>query len=442
MRILAEEPERLQTRYIIDVTAMWCCFGYLALAYLARQTAEPPLLVFYGILAWTAVPVFCLYCFLIRRGEPLPLARLFFWAIVFRLCGLVGGPFYEDDFYRYLWDGYRFWEAGTPYGIAPEAFFLDRSVPGPLQDVLHQINHPELPTIYGPSTQLMFLLGFLLKAGNISILQGLLIVVDLLVVWLLTRLTTVRNVMLYAWCPLVIKEVAFTAHPDILGVFLILAAIVLVSKQRHSLGAVCLGLAVGAKLFALVLVPFILYRAKPKHWIYFTATVGLLYLPFFLTGATDLDAFLVFAQEWEFNSSLYALLSLVSPSTPSKLILGVLYAAFIVYCFRMHQKGDIIVPRGDWIFGAFFIAAPVFNAWYMLWVLPFAAIYPSRWAWTASIALLLSYVTGLHLGDYEMQAYAQPMWVRPIEFGVIGAALLRDLNRHQKDRIETEVETP
>lgn len=419
------------TPYAVDCTGLFCSIGYVVLAYFARQSGEPSLLAFYGVVAWTALPVFFLYVYLIRRDEPLPLGRLFLWAIVFRICGLVGGPFYEDDFYRYLWDGYRFWVAGTPYGVSPEAFFLDSSVPTVLQSALDQINNPELPTIYGPTTQLLFLVGFLLKAGDVVALQGLLAAVDLLVVYLLTKLTSTRNVMLYAWCPLVIKEIAFTAHPDGLGVCLLLAAIVLSNERRLALAAVCLGLAVGAKMFALALVPFVLIRAQPRHWLVFLGTLGALYAPFLLGGATDLDALLVFAREWEFNASLYALASSLFAPTLSKILLVLAFGAFYFYCWIAYSREPTAVVRGDWIFGAMFIVAPVFNAWYLLWVLPFAAIYPSRWAWTASVTLLLSYITGIHLNDLDMQAYGQPLWARLIEFGAIAVALFWDLHRHR-----------
>lgn len=425
------------TRYIIDAVGLCCALGYVVLVFLARQDGEPELLSYYGVLVWTATPVFCLYLYLVRKDESFPLGRLLFWAIVFRLCGLLGGPFYEDDFYRYLWDGYRFWVAGTPYGVAPEAFFLDASVPIALKGVLDQINHPDISTIYGPLTQLLFLVAFLIQAASITVLQSLLILVDLATIYLLTRLTTTRNVMLYAWCPLVVKEIAFTAHPDGLGICLVLASIVLITNNRNRTAAVFLGLAVGAKLFALALVPFVLKRAKVQHWIYFAGTLVLLYTPFVLFGSTELDSLLVFMREWEFNSSLYGLLSMVIPATPLKILLAGSFGLFLSWYWITYRRDSKTIPRGDWIYGVFFITAPVFNAWYMLWILPFAAIYPSRWAWTASVALLLTYVTGLTLHDYEMQAYAQPSWVRVVEFGAITIALLRDIHRHHQEDLNS-----
>ena len=460
MRGLPSTIAECHTRHLVDAAGALCTLGYATLACLARDAGEPGLPAFFGIVAWTAMPVFALYLHAVRRDEPIPVARLLFWALAFRLCGLIGGPIYEDDFFRYLWDGYRFATAGTPYGVSPEAFFLDQTVPSALRTALDQVNHPELPTIYGPTAQALFLLGYFIQPGSVAVLQALLIAVDLAAVGLLLRLAPARNVLLYAWCPLVIKEIAFTAHPDGLGVCLLLAAIVLATRNRERWAAVCLGLAVGAKIFALILVPLVLIRARLTGWCCFVGTLAVLYAPFAVMGATEFESLAVFAREWEFNSALFGLLTVLLSSTQAKVTLGIACGTlWIWYCRRLRREslqpgelsqplrrkevpafssspaayfyGSAAVPRGDWVYGVFLVAAPVINAWYLLWLLPFAAVYPSRWAWTASVAVLLSYVTGLNLGDYGMPAYGHPWWVRPLEFGVIGLALLWDLLRNQ-----------
>ena len=240
-RTLASIVADVPVKTLVDASGALCTLGYATLAYLARQSGEPGLFAFFGIVAWTALPAFALYLCAVRRNEPIPVARLLFWAVAFRLCGLWGGPFYEDDFHRYLWDGFRFATAGTPYGVSPEAFFLDETVPSALQAALDQINHPDLATIYGPTAQLLFLLGYWIQPGSVAALQGLLIAVDLATIGLLLRLAPARNVLLYAWCPLVVKEIAFTAHPDGLGVCLLLAAIVLATKRHWALAATASG---------------------------------------------------------------------------------------------------------------------------------------------------------------------------------------------------------
>lgn len=418
-------------RYV-DLVGLWCALGYAALAFLSRRPGEPDLLMFFLLVAWTSLPVFVLYLYFHRRGESFPLGRLVFWAVAFRICGLAGAPFFEDDFYRYLWDGYRFATAGTPYVAAPEAFFSDPGVPAIFHGILDRINYPELPTIYAPVTQAVFLLGYWLKPGSLAALQTILILVDLVTMVLLLRLTPAVNVMLYAWCPLVVKEIAFTAHPDGLGICLLLAAIVLARKHRWWGAAVCLGMAAGAKIFALVLVPLVMVGAGFGPWTLFAGTLAGLYVPFVLQGGTDVESLLVFAREWEFNSAAFGLLATVLQPFEAKVVLGLLCAAFWGrYYLRYSQTGARDVPRGDWLYGVFLAASPVINPWYLLWLLPFAAMTPSVSAWTASVAVFLGYVTGLNLIDGDLQPYQQPAWVRPLEFGLILLALAFDLFRRQ-----------
>ena len=416
-------------RYV-DLVGLWCAVGYGAIALLARGDAEPALPVFFIFVAWTSLPVFSLYLYCRRCDEPFPLGRLILWAVVFRICGLLGGPIYEDDFYRYLWDGYRFATTGTPYGAVPEAFFSAPGVPAIFHGILNGINYPELPTIYAPVTQIVFLLAYWLKPGSVVALQAILILVDLVTIALLLRLAPAGNVMLYAWCPLVVKEIAFTAHPDGIGVCLLLAAIVLSQHHRWRSAAICLGTAVGAKIFALVLVPLVLVGAGFGHWILFGVMLAVLYVPFVLQGETDIESLLVFAREWEFNSAAFGLLTAVLQPFQAKLVLSLLCAAFWGhYYFRYARSGAREIPRGDWLYGALLAASPVVNPWYLLWLLPFAAIAPSVSAWTASVAVFLAYVSGLNLNDGDLQPYQQPAWVRPVEYGLILLALAFDLFR-------------
>jgi len=419
--------------WYVDAVGLWCALGYAALAVLVQQPGEPPLTAFFLLVVWTGLPPIGLYLHFRRRGEPFPRGRLILWTIIFRICGLAGGPFYEDDFYRYLWDGYRFATAGTPYGAAPEEFFVDPGVAPAMQAVLDRVNYPELPTIYAPVTQATFLLGYWLQPGSVTPLQVILIALDLLVVALLLRLAPPRNVLLYAWCPLVIKEVAFTAHPDGVGTCLLLAAVVLARERRWGFAAVALALATGAKEFALVLAPLVLAGTRVRYWLVFAATLTVVYAPFALHGESGLASLQEFAREWEFNPLLFGLLKAALPPFEARLAVGLAFAAFWGwYYVRYSRIRGPGVPRGDWVFGALLAASPVINPWYLLWLLPFAAITPSIWAWTASFAVMLGYVTGLNLQDLAAHPYAQPLWARWLEFGLILCGIGCDLIRRRR----------
>ena len=424
-------PGVLRALKPIDAAGLGCALAYGVLAWSARQSGEPPLILFLAVAVWAALLTFGLYAYHRRNpGEALPLSRLIGWAILFRIFGLLGGPIYEDDFYRYLWDAFRFAQDGTPYGTPPEAFFADPEVPARFQRILDQVNYPEVPTIYGPVTQLVFLLGYGLSPGSLIALQVPLIIFDFLTIGVLLRLAPVRAVLLYAWCPLVIKEIAFTGHPDIVAVSLLLAAVVLGRRERLRGAALCLALAVGAKVMALLLVPFVLARARPVHWGVFAGTLMLLYLPFVLQGGTDLGTLVVFAREWEFNAAVFGLLKPWMPNPVARATCGLALALGLAWCYVVYRRsGSTSVPRGDWIYGGLLALWPVVNAWYLLWLLPFAVIRPSAWAWTASVAVLLSYVTGLNLDDLYMEPFGHPGWVRPVEYGLIALAIVYDVRR-------------
>jgi len=154
----------------VDGAGLACAALYLGLASLARGPGDPGVASFLLISAAAAVLTFAVYAWSAKEPDRVSVGRLLLWAVVFRAIGLFGGPFFEDDYFRYLWDGYRFAQDGTPYGLAPEAFFADPAVPALFQGILDRINFPELPPIYGPPTQLAFLPGYRVAPGIVAAL--------------------------------------------------------------------------------------------------------------------------------------------------------------------------------------------------------------------------------------------------------------------------------
>ena len=425
---------------VVDTCGLVCLTGYAALAWYSRATAwAPELPGFFLLLGWVSLPLLVVFACFRHQPGMLPIGRLVLWALLFRCCGLFGIPLFEDDWFRYLWDGYRFAETGTPYGWAPADSFNDPGVPIQFQRILDQVNYPDLPTIYGPASQYAFLLSYFLKAGSLIPLQLLFICFDILLIRLLLSAAPAGYVLLYAWCPLVIKEIAFTAHPDGMGACLLLAAVLLRRREYICGAAACLALAVGTKILALLLAPFVLARTGLRGWLVFGAVLVLLYLPFLLQGSSDSASLAVFARAWEFNAALYGVLTQWLSDADAKLLLaGGLLALGSAYWLRYRRETPGAIPRGDWIYGLFLFAAPVINPWYVLWLLPFAVVYPSFWAWTASWALLLAYITGLNLGDFNLEPFAHPVWVRPLEFGLILIALSVDIWRRRSSRVKPE----
>ena len=379
------------------------------------------------------------------------------WALVFRAIAIfVGEPLLEDDHYRYLWDGYQLVENGTPYGIAPEAFFASSALNERFEDILDNINNPHIATIYGPLCQYLFGLAYMIAPGEVWPLQLAFACLDIGLIVLLLKLAPARQVLLYAWSPLIIKEFAFTAHTDVLAVALMFYAWYLASRSHnHSRFSIpiLLACAVASKIFALLLVPFLL-GLRIRQWLIFALSLVLIYLPFMLQeGFWSLQGLNAMAGGWLFNAPIYFLFLAWAEGANIQLLKAVLIGLFaLVYfywlwrdIYHQHSQHSLIkaLPlylkntantplRVSWLYGLFLLAIPALNAWYLVWLLPFAVLRTEVWPWVASFSLLLSYATGLHLNDSALEAYQQPNWILLLEYGAIMAALAVDIWRYRR----------
>lgn len=346
---------------------------------------------------------------------------LLIFAVLFRLIGVASYPVLEDDGFRYLWDGYLSIEYGTPYDYVPADFFDNQYLPERFDDILGLINYPSIATIYGPLCQAVFSLSYLIAPGELWPLQAIFALADLGVILLLLKLARPLWVLLYAWSPLIIKEFAFTAHPDVLGVFFLLLAYTLFRSREFWWVGICVALAAGVKVFAIVLLPF-LFQFNWRAWLGFCLMVLLLALPWGLTQAWLPEGLKAMSDDWVFNSLIYNILASWLTINTSKLILLAAYALVMgIYCYKYLFKNNLkqISFRPDLIFLGLFICTPALNAWYLVWLLPFAVIYPSLWAWVASVAILLAYVSGINLPGSNLAPYQVPNWALIIEFGLI-----------------------
>jgi hypothetical protein len=418
--------KRLPLSWFLDGAGLICAICYSVLAWFSLHPEFLSLPIYYGLLGT------CLAATLIvfngADEKSLTPTKLLLWAACFRFIGVLGDPLWEDDFFRYLWDGYRFYETGSPYGIAPSLFFGDSNIPAKFYGLLAQINYPDVPTIYGPTLQYTFLFGHVLASAQVWVLQLLYALVDMAMILLLLRLANIRWVLLYAWSPLVIKELAFTAHPDGVGAVLMMLALYCRQQRQLTVSVIALALSVGAKVFALLVVPFVLWRLPFRYWSLFALALLALYGPFVLQGASDMAGLLVFAREWQFNSSTYALLRQWFDPQLVKLISGAGFLIVYAGLFWQHHKvTNWKMPRGDIIFGVFLLIVPVVNAWYLVWLLPFAVLFPSLWSWTFSASVLLSYSVGINFNSTQVAAFEIPLWVIMLEYGAVFIAVCADV---------------
>lgn len=366
-----------------------------------------------------------------RTNRKIPFVWIILSALLLRLISLYGEPLFEDDYYRYMWDGYQTYTTMDPYTLAPSVFFDREDYPELFDPVLSLINYPEIATVYGPVTQWVFALAYLIDAGAVWPLQLLAGLADIALIGVLYRLGAGNALLLYAWSPLVLKEFSLTAHPDIYALLAMFLCLLAVTSKQIWLAGVFLALGVGSKVFAILVFPYLLARRwSVRYWAilcgWFVITIGLITASFGTVKIWLPDGLQAMADNWLFNSAVYLLLLEVFPFHVAKIVLLGSFSITVVFiCVTrlMSARESRVAPgnerasentvrssptklwrntqdsfRGDWLFMWFLLALPVVNPWYVVWVLPFATLHPRWWSWTFAYTCLLSYWSGANIG--------------------------------------------
>ncbi|TGL61370.1 hypothetical protein [Leptospira sarikeiensis] len=393
-------------------------FWFWQVQNLERKLNGPHYLIGFLILSF-------LYVLLFFSKIPIRFDQIGFYLGVFlRLFLVFLVPIFEDDWARYLWDGWVIQERGTPYGISPDSFFGDLD---PVRaEILSRINHPDWPTIYGPVLEIYFYFSHALFPWKLWALKLFLIIPDLILYFLIRNKFGIRSGLLYFWNPILLKEIFLNAHPDILGVAILFFSIDQAEKGKYRSSFLLWGLSLAVKGFGIVVLPYLVYKfwkqdPDLKRLIVLAchSLLGFLlpYLPFlFFSKETDFLALTKFLGNFSFFPLGYTIL-LSALGEISRYLWAV--PSFVFTFIFLYKKRDrISIEEG--IAGAyflFFLFSPVVNAWYLLWVLPF--LFPiDRTFWPSWILLFVgqfSYLNYANMGNWravlEKGYYAHPDWL-------------------------------
>lgn len=334
-------------------------------------------------------------------------------------------PIFEDDWARYLWDGWISSEKGSPYGITPESFFGESD---PTKtEILSRINHPDWPTIYGPVLEIYFYLIHILFPWKLWALKFFLLIPDILIFFLIKSIYGTRSSSLYFWNPILIKEIFLNSHPDIIGIFLLFYSFYLAKKSRFRLGFFIWGLSIAVKGFGVVLFPFLLksHWDKNRDWkragidmAFSTLGIALAYSYFLLFSAeTDFTVLSRFIGNFTFFPLGYNILYSIFGEFSRGLWGFPAISSILFFLNKRYSSGLGEEEKIGISFFLFFYFSPVVNAWYLLWMFPFLLRIPGVF-WPSWMFLFLgqiSYLNYANLGDWESVLekgyYAHPDWL-------------------------------
>ena len=370
--------------------------------------------------------LYLLGVFLILKNESknanswLFMSLIIFFAVIFRFGLIPSDPVVlSKDMYRYIWDG-RVQNSGiNPYSYPPAAAELKT-----LRDdqIYPKINRKEYPTLYPAGAQIFFRVCHLVVGDSVSGYKSIMVFFDILTLLVLTALLrtygfNMERLIIYAWNPLVIFEIAYSGHLEGITIFLMVAAFYLNSIKRKIPGVVLLALSSAIKLYpALLLTAFLNRVDRIKGILTFAATFALLYLPF-ITAGRKISGFLptyLNKPSESFNLPVKYLLMGLFPKLDyyllSQLFIAALLAAGVIVFFR--EKQNLQVVRSAYILvGLLIIFMPAsLHPWYVILIIPFLAFFPSV-AWLIfSITVTLSYL------KYVSPQGIMPVWVLVVEY--------------------------
>ena len=319
----------------------------------------------------------------------LPLILLF--ALAFRLLLLPAAPGLSDDVYRYLWEGYLQTEGINPYEHSPKSPALEEY----RNPVWASVNNKEVPAIYPPFAQMVHAL-FYLGFGSVSGFKLAFLGVEIGLVAAILGLLRQRGqpsgrVLVYAWNPLVVIEVAWSGHHDVLVAGLLLWALFLLQIRKRVAALALLGAAMLSKLYPLILAPAFLRGLPARYWALLAGFLLAMAAPYLGAGSRLVEGLSLYRDHWRFNGFLYSWLT--GQGLAQAWVEGLLGAGLLIWVCVCWVRESCRLRQIYGLTGALLLFSPTLFPWYLVWIVPFLCFFPNP-AW-----LLLS---GLSFLSYEV----------------------------------------
>lgn len=390
---------------------------------------------FSGVAGWSVILfVGAAAIILTQPTNRFTLPLIIAFAIMFRLVTLLPEPFMSSDIYRYAWDGVVQHAHISPYRYVPGDPALS-FLRGPHQDLFDHINRRDYAhTIYPPIAQFLFYCITWINA-SVTFMKLAMILFEAVTVYALMELLyglgrRREEVLLYAWCPLLIWEIGSSGHLDSAVIAFMTLALLSRLRQQPTKTGIFLGAAILIKFYPLVLIPALWQR---RDWKMPAAIVGLAafsYACYASVGRLVFGFLGGYVKEEGINTGTrYFLLELIQHLPGLHHVTASLYfllatVAFAALAFWSWQTANSAstsqqVPFWSRIFqlpkdaeflpGASFLAFAMMLAfsphypWYLAWLIPFGVLLPNLMIFIYTLGLFYLSATLLGAGTTESQ---------------------------------------
>jgi alpha-1,6-mannosyltransferase len=348
--------------------------------------------------------MFVSYAVVVAASAQLSARSVLIAVAVLHAVVLLGPPLVSTDVFSYqayarLGSVYAY----NPYLNGPHAIALDQLYPYIESKWVHT------PSVYGPVfTAFSYLLASLTIATSVFAYKSIAAVASLAlvaVVWRCARLrgiNPVRAAALVGLNPLLVLYGVGGGHNDLLMLLAVAGSIWALLASRGRTSGALMMLAIGVKLTAGLLLPFVFAaggprRGRPRRDLLVGAGVGFaliaaLSFTVFGSGAFHLLATVRQSQsEGDWKSIPGFISTRLGMATVGHITQYVLAAAFVIFSawlvWRVWQGTADWIDGAGWATLALLIASSSFLPWYVAWMLPLAALGHDRRLWRVAIIM-------------------------------------------------------
>jgi alpha-1,6-mannosyltransferase len=383
---------------------------------------------FSGVSGWSAI-LYIIAAWLILTQ---PINRLTFSiilgvAIACRIIPLYSEPHLSSDIYRYVWDGIVQHAHISPYRYVPGDAHL-AFLRSPHQHIFDHINRRDYArTIYPPAAQLLFYLVTLISP-RVAFMKTVMVLFEGVTMYALVALLKElglrrEQALLYAWCPVLIWEIAGSGHLDSAAMAFIALAL-LARYRRHPIATgIFLAIAVLLKLYPLVLFPALYRRSDWKMPATLAAVITIGYAAYSSVGMLVFGFLGGYVKEEGMETGARYFLLVLAQQIPG--LRNLPTAAFFIFAVMVFAaialwawKRNLAItkpgapcptfadmgfsnPNAAFLAPAFALAAALMflfsphYAWYIIWLVPFFALMPNLPILTYLMGFFYLYTTAL-----------------------------------------------
>jgi alpha-1,6-mannosyltransferase len=361
-------------------------------------------------------------------------------AVLLRVGPLLLPPYLSNDIYRYVWDGWVQGAGINPYRYIPSDEALRSLRDGMIYTNINRVGYAR--TIYPPAAEMIYFAVTRVGEG-VTAMKLAMLAFDggtiFLILYLLRRSGAPQErVLIYAWHPLTVWEIAGSGHVDSALCFLLTLAFVARQKRLPSWTGAALAGATLIKYFPVLLFPALYRRWDWRMPVAFVGAVVLLYLPYLSAGWNVLGFLPGYIAEEHFIAGggfywLNLLQSLSGQADPPVLAYALFAAAVLItaalFVLLHPWRGENGYAVGCLILALllYTLVTPHYS-WYFLWVLPILCLVP-YWP-----ALLLTAASFLLYQPAFIPAPSRSFVVNSLLYGSFLLAALTHLCVHRRRR--------